>query len=331
LVSLESEDLPMTPPVAANSTVTVARRAASACLFGLALGDALAAPTEFLRDVETIQHEFGPDGPREPQGSPARVTDDTQMALCVGEALVEAQATGRPLSAATLESPLRRAFVAWMDSPDNTRAPGMTCMSACRRLQNESLPWHEASVLNSKGCGANMRVAPVGLLRAAGPNDDATGVTDTTRAAIAQFQAALTHGHPTALAASDLTAWAIADLAAGGELSDLPARLRVYALSQRTVYHADWLGPLWERPALSRPQSSSRAAGTSARLFWTGSTRPWPIRTATPTRATQPARAGWPKKRLPLACSAFCCSPTTPLPPCAGPPLPAATRTRLPA
>jgi ADP-ribosylglycohydrolase len=125
-------------------------------------------------------------------------------------------------------------------------------MSACRRLQNESLPWHEASVLNSKGCGANMRVAPVGLLPA-GPTDDATGVTDTTRAAIAQFQAALTHGHPTALAASDLTAWAIADLAAGGELSDLPARLRVYALSQRTVYHADWLGPLWERPGVVSP------------------------------------------------------------------------------
>ncbi len=52
-----------------------------------------------------------------------------------------------------------------------------------------------------------MRVAPVGLLPLG-----QSGITYETRAAIAQFQAALTHGHPTGLAAADLTAAAIADL-----------------------------------------------------------------------------------------------------------------------
>jgi len=46
-----------------------------------------------------------------------------------------------------------------------------------------------------------MRVAPVGLL----PSGK-DGVDEATRAAIAQFQAAITHGHATALGASDLTA-----------------------------------------------------------------------------------------------------------------------------
>src|SRR5262249_8754212 len=68
-----------------------------------------------------------------------------------------------------------------------------------------------------------------------------------------QFQAALTHGHPTALSATDLTAAAIADLASGGDPTGLPARLRAYAESQRTVYHEDWLGPLWQRAGVSSP------------------------------------------------------------------------------
>jgi ADP-ribosylglycohydrolase len=94
-----------------------------------------------------------------------------------------------------------------------------------------------------------MRVAPVGLL---------TGVTTVERAAIAQFQAALTHGHPTGLAAADLTAYAVADLVANGDPNSLPARLIDYAHSQRTVYHHSWLGPLWHRPVIGSPEEFIR-------------------------------------------------------------------------
>ena len=221
-----------------------AARRASGSLFGLAFGDALGAPVEFL-DVEEILLRFPPDGPAAPSsspyepGGPARVTDDTQMALAVGEALLEAP---KPFTPAGVEAALRRAFVAWLNSPDNNRAPGATCMRACAGLES-GLPWQRATVAWSKGCGANMRVAPVGLLP---PGKD--GLTEATRAALAQFQAALTHGHPTALAASDLTAHALADLAAGGRPAGLSRHLRAYALSQRSVYHHDWLGLLWQRP-----------------------------------------------------------------------------------
>jgi ADP-ribosylglycohydrolase len=56
----------------------------SGCLFGLALGDALAAPVEFVKDVNDIAARFGPRGERmELSGDPARVTDDTQTSLTV--------------------------------------------------------------------------------------------------------------------------------------------------------------------------------------------------------------------------------------------------------
>jgi ADP-ribosylglycohydrolase len=224
---------------------------ASGSLFGMAFGDALGAGTEFLT-VEKILERFPPAGPLEPSGNPARVTDDTQMALAVGKALLTAP---RPYTAATLETPLRQAFVAWNRSPENNRAPGMTCMRACERLE-KGLAWYEATVKDSKGCGANMRVAPVGVLPAG-----RDGVDDLTRAALAQFQAALTHGHPTGLAAADLTARALAELIEGAEPARLPQLLRDYALSQRTTYHADWLGPLWQSRSATQPASAFIARG----------------------------------------------------------------------
>lgn len=216
------------------------------CLFGLAFGDALGAPAEFL-SVGEILRRWPPDGPADLAGNPARVTDDTQMALAVGEALAEALGR-RDLSPATLEALLRTAFVEWARSPDNDRAPGMTCLRACEGLAS-GRGWLAATVKDSKGCGANMRVAPVGLL-----TREAHGVSAAERAAIAQFQAALTHGHPTALAASDLTAHAVAQLAAGREPSSLVGALKDYALSQREVYHSAWLGELWRQPGFAAPE-----------------------------------------------------------------------------
>ncbi|MCA1621616.1 MAG: ADP-ribosylglycohydrolase family protein [Acidobacteria bacterium] len=228
-----------------NSRVSREERVAG-CLFGLAFGDALGAPTEFLTVAEIVSR-WPPIGPGELAGHPARVTDDTQMALALGEALAEA-VVRRDLSPGTVESLIRSAFVGWLNSPDNNRAPGMTCLRACEALETGK-PWPEATVKGSKGCGANMRVAAVGLL-----DTKAHGVSEAERAALAQFQAALTHGHPTALAASDLTAFTVARLAAGVEPPSLLKVVRDYAVSQRTVYHADWLGDLWRRPGVESPE-----------------------------------------------------------------------------
>jgi ADP-ribosylglycohydrolase len=62
-----------------------------------------------------------------------------------------------------LEPLSRQRFLEWAGSPDNNRAPGMTCLRACGELSLD-VPWTQATVIGSKGCGANMRVAPVGLV-----------------------------------------------------------------------------------------------------------------------------------------------------------------------
>ncbi|MET9562009.1 ADP-ribosylglycohydrolase family protein [Streptomyces tauricus] len=216
-------------------TTTVRKQAATGALVGLALGDALGFPTEF-KDVPSILAAFGPWRELE-LPDPAYITDDTQMTLALARGLRAAMDRGL-LGPRELAEAVRKEFIAWNRSPENNRAPGNTCLTACELLEREGLPWQESSQLHSKGCGANMRVAPLGL---------APGLSDEQRAGAAQLQAALTHGHPTALAASDLTAHAIRLLAQGAEPTGLVGQLRSYAVENRTRYHERWLGDLWSR------------------------------------------------------------------------------------
>ncbi|WP_128375592.1 ADP-ribosylglycohydrolase family protein [Streptomyces cavernae] len=224
------------------TTTTVAKRAATGTLTGLALGDALGFPTEF-KDVPSILAAFGP-WRRMPLPTPAIVTDDTQMTLALGRGLRTAMDRGL-LGPKRMERPVREEFVDWYQSPENNRAPGNTCMAACYLLKTEGRPWQEASQIDSKGCGANMRVAPLGII---------PGLSDEQRAGAAQLQAALTHGHPTALAASDLTAHAVRLLAQGTEPTGLVGLLRSYAYENRTHYHERWLGDLWTRSQDPSPE-----------------------------------------------------------------------------
>ncbi|MFU8850385.1 ADP-ribosylglycohydrolase family protein [Micromonospora sp. SL1-18] len=220
------------------TVIDSAPRRASGSLFGLAYGDALGKPTEFLTVAEIVRR-YGPAGPRELVGDPALVTDDTQMALAVAWALHDAPA----YTPEVVEPLLRRRFLDWAVSPDNNRAPGMTCLRACAEL-DRGTRWQQATVAGSKGCGANMRVTPVGLL----------DVDLDTLAGLAQLQAGLTHGHPTGLAASELTAYAVRLLCDGSALTELPGLLAARAREQRTVYRADWLGDLWQRPGEATPE-----------------------------------------------------------------------------
>ncbi|HEU5160378.1 MAG TPA: ADP-ribosylglycohydrolase family protein [Streptosporangiaceae bacterium] len=212
------------------------RRAATGALLGLAIGDAMGFPTEF-NDIAQIAAKCGPwrTMPLPLSSGRAYVTDDTQMTLALGEGLIEALAAG-PLTADRMEPPVRERFIQWWDSPENNRAPGMTCLRACEALSRGGA-WQAASEVGSKGCGANMRVAPVGLI---------PGLDGRQRSGAAQLQSALTHGHPTALAASDLTAHTIWLLTQGTGPAELLPLLREYAHQTRSIYRADWLGDLAE-------------------------------------------------------------------------------------
>lgn len=219
------------------------RKAATGALLGLAIGDAMGRPTEF-QPVERIALEH-PDWRELPLPDRALITDDTQMTLALARGLRTALDRG-PLMPLRLERPVRAEFVDWWRSPANNRAPGMTCLRACERLSRDGLRWQDASEIGSKGCGANMRVAPVGLI---------PGLTERQYSGAAQLQSALTHGHPTALAASDLTAYAVRRLAEGATPGELPALLRTYALAGRTRYDEFWLGDLADHAQDASPEA----------------------------------------------------------------------------
>lgn len=124
-------------------------------LYGLALGDALGAPVEFL-PVAEIRKRYPPTGIRE-LPDPALFTDDTQMTLAVAEALIAAGHQDLD----TLMAAVSREFVNWLNSPENNRSPGQTCLYGARQLE-KGVSWRESGKPGAKGSGAVMRVAPVG-------------------------------------------------------------------------------------------------------------------------------------------------------------------------
>lgn len=190
-------------------------------LLGMAIGDALGHPTEYVSSLAAIRARWGPDGVTTFEAAgrhpPGTFSDDTQMAVAVARALCRA-GTG-DLDA--LMHAMGEEFVAWSRSPQNNRAPGGTCLAGCRNLAR-GVAWREAGVKGSKGCGAAVRASPVGLYL----NGDDAAVTR-----VAAAQSALTHAHPTGVASGVAAAAAAAWLARGGALDGLVAHVRAQVAS----------------------------------------------------------------------------------------------------
>lgn len=180
-------------------------------MIGLAAGDALGHPTEFISSVARIKERFGPTGITEFAAAgphrPGTFTDDTQMSICVARGLAKA---GHSDLDAMMDC-LADEFVAWADHPTNNRAPGGTCLAGCRKLKSGA-PWREAGVRGSKGCGAAMRAAPVAWMFF----DD-----DDMLVRVAAAQSVLTHAHPTGVASSVAAAAPVAWLLKGNGLDGL--------------------------------------------------------------------------------------------------------------
>ena len=130
---------------------------AKGIMFGLAIGDALGSPTEFM-SLSQIKDRYGDSGIADPP-DPSLFTDETQMSIAVAEALIRAgdQDVG------TIMEAIRDEFIKWRHSPENDRAPGNTCLESIRNMEH-GVDWAESGVADSKGCGSAMRVAPIGYL-----------------------------------------------------------------------------------------------------------------------------------------------------------------------
>lgn len=204
-------------------------------LWGTAVGDAWGYPTEFLKRDKIVRW-YGADGPELPV-SP-RISDDTQMTLALAQALSEAD------DAEQAEDLIIRHFLDWLHDPDNDRAPGRACTSSLRRLEKDPrCRWPEATSQDSKGAGANMRVGPAAFIK-----------DDRQRFTVARTQAAITHGHPTAVIASEMTAATIWLIAHGDHRLDglLDSATRAAQFEYRThgypdIYKHDGIRQIAER------------------------------------------------------------------------------------
>jgi hypothetical protein len=116
---------------------------AKGIVFDAAIGDALGYPTEFL-SLDQIKSRLGSQGIRD-LPEPALFSDDTQMTIAVAEALIEA---GHGNLYAIMEA-IKNEFVKWRHSPENSRAPGNTCLAGVSNMERR-IHWSESGVPDSK-------------------------------------------------------------------------------------------------------------------------------------------------------------------------------------
>ncbi|OAM91381.1 ADP-ribosyl-[dinitrogen reductase] hydrolase [Termitidicoccus mucosus] len=203
---------------------------------GFAVGDALGAPVEFMTPREIRATHNGIHDSMTGGGwlrlRPGQVTDDTQMSLALGGAML---ASGGWNLRAVADS-----FVGWLQSrPVDV---GNTCRRGIRRyLQTGTL--RGAPAEEDGGNGALMRNLPVALgtppPRDAGGTDTGAGQAEGEDAVFAQRsieQARITHGHALSDEATVALGRMTRILLSGGERGDcrriadeLVARHRVFA------------------------------------------------------------------------------------------------------
>ncbi len=181
-------------------------------LLGVAVGDALGAPVEFL-DRARILERYGPYGVGglEPWATgggvpmaPGAVTDDTQMTMATALGLLDAASRASSGGLIDVSDAVWARYSEWeltQHDPGQARYPGTTCLAAIRGGSPGS---PDDPVNDSKGCGGVMRVAPVAL--AFEP------VQAFERGAEV---AALTHGHPTGWLAAGFLADVVSRLVRG--------------------------------------------------------------------------------------------------------------------
>ena len=109
-------------------------------IFGLAIGDALGRPTEFM-SLKNIQSKYGPEGIQD-LPEQALYTDDTQMTIAIAEALIKVG----DQDLETIMDAVRDAFISWRHSPENNRAPGNACLTGVSNME-KGIHWSKVVCL----------------------------------------------------------------------------------------------------------------------------------------------------------------------------------------
>jgi len=192
------------------------------CIYGLAIGDALGFPNEFI-DIDSILLKNNGLGTIDfenlykerpiiigdkkiggkiefPAGT---YSDDTQMSLAVARALLNSNLKKYDLE--EIMQNITKEFISWYNDPTNNRAPGRTCLKGAYKLNN-GINWKNSGDISQKGCGTAMRSAPIGLIF----HNDITKLVEVASAA-----SKCTHAHPTAVSSGIATAY-LTSLAVNG-------------------------------------------------------------------------------------------------------------------
>lgn len=175
---------------------------AYACLAGLAIGDALGMPTEFLTPGQISEHfgwveDFVPSPEWHPHSCmrPGEITDDTGQALAIARAYGQNGTLG-------LNAVIRE-LTNWAEGMPEEKYEVLVGPSTSRALEAIKSGTHpEKSGASGKTNGGSMRVAPVGIVRR---GDITKAVEDAHVACIP------THNTTVAIAGAGAVAAAIAE------------------------------------------------------------------------------------------------------------------------
>jgi ADP-ribosylglycohydrolase/protein-tyrosine phosphatase len=203
------------------------------CLLGGAIGDSLGYPVEFVHSAREIAKRYGKTPPPTlGYAGKTVISDDTQMTLFTAEGVIRGIQRFNNRGIVSMPKALWSALLRWYatqvggELPSAAedpgwlfgdrrlhvrRAPGNTCLSSlAAQVKLQQLPDVTRPQNTSKGCGAVMRSAPIGL--AAGSREKAFE--------LARDAAALTHGHPSGYLSAAYFASVSHDVARGIELAD---------------------------------------------------------------------------------------------------------------
>ena len=215
----------------AAATALIASRAQAAYL-GLALGDALGATVEFMTPRE-IRGRYGTH--RELCGGgwlrlrPGQVTDDTTMALALGQAILAGGGAVDALACA-------QAFDAWMrGKPVDIGNTVRRNLIQFRRSGSPQAPLSE----HDAGNGAAMRLLPAALAT--------LGAAPAAVRAAVQRQARVTHNNPLSDAACAFLALTLQDALRGACLRDLYRRHIAPFVAEHPLYA--WRGRRNDNPS----------------------------------------------------------------------------------
>lgn len=178
------------------------------CLMGLAAGDAVGAAVEFMPPgtFDPIDDMIG-GGPHRLR--PGEWTDDTSMALCLAESLVERGGFDP-------EDQMTRYIRWWRDGHLSSTGDcfdiGLTTQAALRRFERTGEPFAGSTAPGKAGNGSLMRLAPAPLFFAADPRQAIRMSGESSRT---------THGAETCVDACRYFGGLLAGAAEGAAKADL--------------------------------------------------------------------------------------------------------------